>query len=245
MTIKVYPQLVHGNLLEFGQADLPHSFLGWHQRRLHLPNTGTHFGFVYQGNPILYRHTREQEFKLYPGMYFSFPGEGWIGSEDSSGFVVTCPDCCGTFSIGGPIEPTGRFAYIDGGTDSLLIPPLILGAPCLNALYFPPVTDQTMHTHPSYRLGMVIAGLGECETPQGITPFLPGVIFFIPAGEEHKFRTFDNKLTLVVFHPDSDVGFTHHNHPMLNRTIVTGVSASQLPQIQTKNFCSTPENIEQ
>lgn len=234
MKCLVYPQLVHGNLAKFAQANLRSSFWGWQRGRLPMPNLGTNFGFVYQGNPILHRHAGEQEYKLHPGMYFSLPGEGWIGSEDSSGFVVSCPDYWGTFSIGGPIEPIGRFAYIDGGTDSLLIPPLILGSACLNALYFPARIEQKLHTHPSFRLGIVVSGTGECETSQGITPFFPGVVFFIPAHQEHKFRTIDDELTLVVFHPDSDVGFTHQNHPMLNRTFVTGVSASQLPLIQTK-----------
>jgi mannose-6-phosphate isomerase-like protein (cupin superfamily) len=236
MATKYYPQLIHGNLTELTQKDADESFQGWLNKPLYLTSPATHFGFVYQGNPTLYRNQGEQEYKLYPGMYFSLPGEGWVGGKDSSGIVITIPKFSGTFSIGGPIEEQGRFAYINGGTDSLLIPPLMVGAPCLNALYFPTKVDQTWHTHPSYRLGMVVSGQGKCETPEGTINLVPGLIIGIPAEEKHKFRTTSENLILVVFHPDSDVGFTHQNHPMLNRTIVSGLSASQLPIIQTKGL---------
>jgi len=234
METKFYSQLFHGNLTELTQQDSHESFQPWLNKPLYLGNKGTHFGFVYKGSPLLYRKQGEQEYKLYPGMYFSLPGEGWVGGKDSSGIVITIPKFSGTFSIAGPIEEKGRFAYINGGTDSLLIPPIMLGDPCLNALYFPQHIDQDWHTHPSYRFGMVVSGKGECKTMEGTINFVPGLIFGIPAEEKHKFRTTSENLILVVFHPDSDVGFTHQNHPMLNRTFVIGLSASQLPIIHRK-----------
>jgi mannose-6-phosphate isomerase-like protein (cupin superfamily) len=233
MELKIYRKLVHGTLSDFCQDDLPETFRAWNGERLQLPNTGTHFGFVYSGSPVLYRNTGTQDYKLHPGMYFSLPGDGWIGSKDSSGFVVTCPTYSGMFVIGGAIESTGRFSYINGGTDSMPIPPIRLGDPCLNAVYFPPRTEQTAHTHPSYRMVMVMEGSGECETPEGIIPLQPGIALFIPANHLHQFRTTKDKLTVICFHPDSDTGFTHSNHPMLRRTFVAGISASQMPQIQT------------
>lgn len=135
--------------------------------------------------------------------------------------------------MGGPVEPLGRFAYIDGGTNSLLIPPASQGDPCLNALYLPPHCDQTMHTHPSYRIGVVLDGSGEGKTPDRAVQLHPGMIFLIPPHSLHKFHTHENSLTFVVFHPDSDTGFTHRNNPMLNRTLVAGVSAAKIPKIQT------------
>lgn len=233
MKFQVARQLVCGTLFNFCK-ETSEIFAAWNEERLQLPNTGTHFGFVCSGNPILYRNTGSQEYRLHPGMYFSLPGDGWIGSNDSSGFVVTCPAFRGVFLIGGAIESTGRLGYVNEGTDSVLIPPLMQGDPCLNALYFPPGVDQIAHTHPSYRMVMVIEGSGECETPDGITLLQPGVALFIPANYLHRFRTTEDKLTVICFHPDSEVGFTHANHPMLKRTMIGGVSASQLPEIQTR-----------
>ena len=233
MKLQIYRQLIHGTLSNSCQG-VQETFMTWNGERLQLPDTGTHFGFVYNGSPVLYRHAGSQEYKLHPGMYFSLPGEGLIGGEDSSGFVVTCPAFRGVFLIGGAIELTGRLGYINGGTDSVLIPPIMQGAPCLNALYFPPGVDQTAHTHPSYRMIIVVEGSGECETPEGTTSLQPGIAIFIPANSLHKFRTTEDKLTVICFHPDSDTGFTHVDHPMLKRTIVSGMSASALPDIQTK-----------
>ncbi len=62
---------------------------------------------------------------------------------------------------------------------------------------------------------------------------------FIPANNLHKFRTQEEKLTVVCFHPDSDTGFTHTNHPMLKRTMVEGISAANLPEIQTKSVINS------
>ena len=48
------------------------------------------------------------------------------------------------FQVGGPIEAMGRLRYIDGCTDSLLIPPWRRGEACLNHLHIPPGVEQTM-----------------------------------------------------------------------------------------------------
>jgi mannose-6-phosphate isomerase-like protein (cupin superfamily) len=238
MKLQIYQNLIHGNLAKFNDqaADC---FMGWNGDSLKLPDTGTHFGFVYNGHPILQRRAGLQEYKLHPGMYFSLSGAGTVGGENSSGFVVTCPTFKGVFMIGGEIESIGRLSYINGGTDNVLIPPIMSGDPCLNALYFPPGVDQTIHTHPSYRLIIVVEGSGECETPDGIIPLQPGMTIFIPAHHLHKFRTQADKLTVVCFHPDSDTGFTHTNHPMLKRTMVEGISAANLPELQTKSLINS------
>ncbi len=226
--------LPHITIKIFSQSPFPIILRIWRSSVVELPDTGTHFGFVYQGYSHLSSHDQvEEPYRLLSGMYFCLPGKGTILGEQSSGIVVTRTDYRGMFNLGGSIEKQGRLAYIDGGTSSLLIPPIILGDPCLNAMYLPSQIDQTFHSHPSDRIGIIVAGRGTLETPQTVIPVESGTIFQIPANQHHKFRTTENALTLVVFHPDSDAGFTHQSHPMLQRTMVDGVSAVELPHIQT------------
>jgi mannose-6-phosphate isomerase-like protein (cupin superfamily) len=106
-------------------------------------------------------------------------------------------------------------------------------------LYFPPGIDQTAHTHPSDRIGIVMSGRGRCvywENGVELTQELePGMLWVIHTDGVHKFQTpHGEHLRVLAYHPDSDYGPTHQFHPMLNRTIVDGVSANQLPAIQTK-----------
>ena len=231
MGLQIYS--IQPNLSHNVAGEPPAIVKAWQNNCLELTAEKTHFGFVYQGHPQLLRANGEN-YRLHPGMYFSLPGGGLIEGLDSSGIVINCFQHRGMFTLGGAIESQGRFAYIDGGTNSLLIPPIMLGDPCLNAMYFPPHIDQTFHTHPSYRIGVVVRGECEIETGEIVRTLQPGEIFAIEADYVHKFRTHTNSLTMVVFHPDSDTGFTHQNNPMLEKTIVNGVKASNIPQIQTK-----------
>lgn len=135
----------------------------------------------------------------------------------------------GVFAHGGPIEQTGRLRYIDGCTDSLLIHPPRLGDPCLNHLHFPPGVDQTMHTHPTVRFGSVMRGMGECvfvdaDGVEQRATLTPGLLWIIPPGSHHKFRTdgTGTALDVIAYHPDSDWGPEDEEHPMLNRTLVDG-----------------------
>lgn len=171
-------------------------------------------------------------FALSAGMYFA--ANGPINLGGGSGLCVVTPNYSPQFMVGGPIESKGRLKYIDGCTDSLLIPPTLLGDPCLNALYFPPRILQTMHTHPSVRIGLVVAGAGLCLTPEKNTPLEPGVCFVIEKDALHHFSTDDSSMVVVAYHPDSDYGPKHEDHPMINRTIVDGVSAKEIKAIQTK-----------
>ena len=229
--LKKYP-LQANILIDRSHVAAPSTLQTWHQTSLDFGPSGTHFGYVYEGSPRLSCASHDHEYGLQPGMFFAMPGEGTLLGEQSSGVVITHPGRR-VFTLGGPMETTGRLAYINGGTTNVLIPPMMVGDPCLNALYFPPNVDQTLHTHPSDRLGMVVAGEGEFETPEAVMKAMPGDVFLIPEHTLHKFRTTTQNLTLVVFHPDSDVGFNHTMHPMLNRTLVDGVSATHLPEIHT------------
>jgi len=211
------------------------------------------FGYVYSGKAHFSREIGGSTLTmtLVGGMYFSCPGKFRING--GSGFIATVKknalDCrikC-SFTMGGPIEKNengehvGNLAYIDGCSDSILIHPTLYGYPCLNHLHFPKNVQQTRHTHPSGRAGMVFQGEGTCvivshKTNETIrVPLRPGMVFVIPKDAEHAFETNGSQtLDVVAFHPDSDCGPTNTNHPMVNRTIVGGVSASILPSIQTK-----------
>jgi quercetin dioxygenase-like cupin family protein len=56
----------------------------------------------------------------------------------------------------------------------------------------------------------------------------PGQIFIIPPHTEHSFFTEDEALRVIAYHPDTDTGPSDGDHPMINRTMVGGVSAARL-----------------
>jgi len=209
-----------------------------------LKKDGTYYVYVYQG--IAYHNAA---FPLVRGMYASLT-DGFIQThEDAMVVIIERIGFKGMTNYGGPVEPVGRLRYIDGCTDSLLVPPVKMGDPCLNHLHFPPGINQTMHTHPSVRIGLVANGRGECVTPFGNVPLRPGMIFIIHPengtkvigldGEyhfagSHCFRTDEVGMDVIAWHPDSDFGPTDEDHPMINRTIVDGVSAKYIDEIRTK-----------
>ena len=198
-----------------GSDGFPTSVRTW-QGQIFLPDSGTHFGFVQSGPATLQCDTGC--FILKSGMYFAIPGR--LSISGGAGLLITAHHYNGFFQIGGPIEPIGRLRYIDGCTDSLLISPAILGDPCLNLLHIPANTQQTAHTHPSFRVGMIVSGTGECVTPTARYPLHPGLSFIIPENSEHSFHTTHDNLTVIAYHPDSDYGPTHEFHPMVNKTIL-------------------------
>lgn len=180
------------------------------------------FGFVWEGQPEL--NTASGTFHLKTGMYFAVPDKMRLAGKGKV-LLIQSLNHSSFFHLGGPVEQTGRLQYIDGCTDSLLIPPVIKGDPCLNLLHIPPGTFQSQHTHPSYRIGLILKGSGHCLTPEPANtykawPLQPGMLFHIPAGAMHSFRTTDEDLLVIAFHPDSDFGPTHQNHPMINRTLI-------------------------
>ena len=60
----------------------------------------------------------------------------------------------------------------------------------------------------------------------------------------HAFETPEgSELDVVAFHPDSDFGPAPKDHPMVNRTIVDGVSASQLDGIRTTAWVNVRESV--
>jgi len=178
----------------------------------------SHYGFVERG-PVVLR-CESGTFSLKSGMYFSVCGPADLEGS-GRGIVVARPDYRCLFSLGGPCENQGRLQYVDGCTDTLLLGPPKVGGPCLNLLYLPPHTQQRRHTHPSVRVGVIISGRGRCVGPGGSVPLAPGQIFVIPPHTEHSFFTDDDPLRVIAYHPDTDTGPSDHDHPMINRTIVS------------------------
>ncbi len=236
----------NGMLVDLSQDQHPTRVYAWGYRSkdLTLNVKGTSFGFVYSGQAEITFNLsdRQQTFHLETGMYFSVPNSFSISG--GCGFMTTRLGYQGTFMVGGAIEQRGRLLYIDGCSDSLLIPPVIKGDPCLNYLHFPPHIGQTRHTHPSLRVGMIAKGRGCCVVPSNedgtgsdvTIPLTVGHIFIIPTNGHHSFFTDDSEMDVIAYHPDSDTGPTHDDHPMINRTIVDGISAANIQQIRTSKL---------
>ncbi|HRX69895.1 MAG: cupin domain-containing protein [Candidatus Competibacteraceae bacterium] len=190
---------------------------GWLENALLLPADATCYGMVTTGQAQL-RDLEAGRFDLCRGMFFTVPNVSSV--QGGSGLVIVLAGYRGLRQIGGPLEATGRLRYIDGCSDTLLICPPRWGEPCLNHLHIPPHTDQTPHTHPSVRIGVIMGGTGECRTPDGVYPLQPGIGWYIPTGYQHSFFTQDEALDVVAWHPDSDFGPHDEDHPMINRTII-------------------------
>ena len=195
---------------------------------------GAVFGYVLDGDNAVLRH-RGRSHSVARGAFFVVnAGRAELTNAGGRILLIHQPGSDFPFQVGGPLEPTGRLRYIDGCTDSLLVPPWRLGQPCLNHLHIPAGVEQTMHTHPSDRIGVVVKGRGQCVCPDGTTELIPGVLWRIPADGQHRFRTDGHALDIVAWHPDSDFGPTDDEHPMLNRTLVGGVRAAELDSIRTR-----------
>jgi quercetin dioxygenase-like cupin family protein len=204
--------------------DHPSAVATWSSGVLELPWESTHFGFVYEGPSSLICNAGT--FTIHSSMYFCIPGSAKI--IGGAGMVASRLCYGGFFSIGGPVEARGRLKYIDGCSDSLLVAPVVLGDPCFNYLHLPPGIDQTEHTHPSLRVGLVVSGYGKCLCVGKEHDLKPGEVFLLYQDVPHSFHTISSDLRIVVYHPDSDFGPSDENHPMLNRTIVDGRSASEI-----------------
>ncbi len=215
-----------GKLFSVYDNGLPSELTAWESADQGSNRPETHFGFVFSGTANL--TSESGSFVLREGMYFSVAGPFSI--RGGSGlFIMTPPTFRGFFMLGGPVEDRGRLRYIDGCTDSLLISPIRLGDPCLNLLHLPPGADQSAHTHPSHRLGVVFRGRGECVTTDSVREITAGEVFCIPAECIHRFRTSSEAMLVLAYHPDSDTGPTDEDHPMVNRTILGPTAESRGP----------------
>lgn len=201
-----------------------------------VPDGGATYGFVMQGAVRVSPNSSDEAYKLVEGQWFHFPDGLTLTLDDETRVVVTQKvGFRGVTAVGGPIEELGRLKYIDGCSDTLLVCPPLLGDPCFNHLHFPKEIDQTEHNHPSNRSGGIARGRGECITPYGDTPLIPGLIFHIPWGGLHRFRTsYYDELDVIAYHPDSDWGPTDEEHPMVNRTWVDGEKIDNTVGVHTE-----------
>ena len=221
----------NGLVYDYANNTYPTRLHAWQGEHRLAAEGSTYYGYVFEGTTQLI--TPDNEYRLRTRQYFC--SNQPIVLEGGRGIVIERLNYRGMNSVGGPVERQGRLKYIDGCTDSLLVPPVKMGDPCLNALFFPEGIDQTAHTHPSMRVGMVIEGKGVCVTPERTYDLVPGTIFIIHEEGQHKFRTSEHdRLTVIAYHPDSDFGPVDENHPMINRTMVEGVSAAEIREIQTR-----------
>lgn len=187
-----------------------------------IPAGGTCYGYIAAGAATV--ADDDGETRLRTGQWFCLPDGCRVGELDDATRVVVSQKVgfTGLRAFGGPIERLGRLKYIDLCSDTLLAPPPMCGDPCLNHLHFPHGIEQTEHTHPSVRCGVVARGQGWCETPYRASALVPGLAFLIPTGGLHRFVTHDETMDVIAYHPDTDWGPTDEQHPMVNKTLVEG-----------------------
>ncbi len=201
-------------------------------RQATIADKGTCFGFVASGSVGL--QDRRINWWLDAGQWFSMPHGLLLNLTANSRVVVSQSlGYQGIYAMGGPIEAQGRLRYIDGCSDTLLCAPPLLGDPCLNHLHFPAGIKQTVHTHPSTRAGIIAKGQGVCLAERQEIALSAGCLFYIAKNTEHCFVTETSTMDVIAYHPDSDWGPTHQDHPMVNRTWVEGQKIDNLaPQHQ-------------
>jgi len=115
----------------------------------------------------------------------------------------------------------GNLSYMDGGTNTTAVNPGRLGDPVINYVHFPAGMQQTLHTHPSHRVGMVLKGRGLVELNDSEFPLEQGDVFFMQRNVLHNFMCpYDKDVVLFVFAPDSGTGPTDEVNPLKIRTYV-------------------------
>lgn len=115
----------------------------------------------------------------------------------------------------------GNLSYMDGGTNTTAVNPGRLGDPVVNYVYFPAGMKQTLHTHPSHRVGMVLKGSGLVELDNGNFELNQGDVFFMQRNVLHNFMCPNGEdVVLFVFAPDSGTGPTDEVNPLKIRTYV-------------------------
>ncbi len=115
----------------------------------------------------------------------------------------------------------GNLSYIDGGTNTTAVNPGRLGDPVVNYVHFPAGMSQTLHTHPSHRVGLVLKGRGFIELDKGNFEVHQGTVFFMQRNVLHNFMCpYGQDVVLFVFAPDSGTGPTDEVNPLKIRTYI-------------------------
>lgn len=115
----------------------------------------------------------------------------------------------------------GNLSYMDGGTNTTAVNPGRLGDPVVNYVHFPENMYQTLHTHPSHRIGLILKGNGKIELNNNeYFDVVEGSAFYMRRNELHNFITGKEPVILFVFAPDSGTGPTDEVNPLKIRTYV-------------------------
>lgn len=115
----------------------------------------------------------------------------------------------------------GNLSYMDGGTNTTATNPGRLGDPVINYVHFPAGMYQTLHTHPSHRVGLIVKGNGKIELDNNkYFDVKEGEVFFMRRNCLHNFITESEPVILFVFAPDSGTGPTDEVNPLKVRTYV-------------------------
>lgn len=213
-------QLIHGEMFDASETMYPSKMIGFSQHGLELnTTTSNYFGIVLEGPMTLVRPGLP-EMELVRGMYFSATGPFKLRGS-GRGLVIERMGYRGLFTVGGPAERFGRLCYMNNCSTSQLVPPARVGDPTLQLLVFPPNTVQTMHIHPTLRMGVVFEGRGDCVMQDGSKiPLRPGEVFMLNERFPHCFCTDEEGMSVFAYHPDTDLGPTDELHPMRSRTYV-------------------------
>lgn len=220
--------LIPNEFKKFDFTDHEHpSIVQWkHDSALFLDDEkSTSYFYVTKGT--IHVKTGNSSFDLNEGWFGSLVGKAVLEGSGNA-LVSTRKNYQGINQIGGPIEHKGRLQYINGCSSTLLLSAMKLGDPCFNFLHVPQNVDQTAHTHPTLRVGYVVSGNGIVKLDDGTIDLRPDLMFCLLPDALHSFHTANDELRIVIYHPDSDFGPSDEAHPMLNRTIVNGVSATEL-----------------
>lgn len=195
------------------------------ERRFSTP-TSTFYGYVLAGRARV--RSASLEVQMEAGAFFCAPGD--VDIQAAGKVVIIERFGFRALPLFGHTEKVGRLAYIDGCSDTILCAPPRQGDPVFNHLHFPRGVLQSVHTHPSIRLGIVARGEGTAYGPRPAPAagqsrewqeeLAEGCVFLLHAHEAHAFRTTESgrPMDVIAFHPDSDWGPTDGGHPMLNRT---------------------------
>ena len=80
---------------------------------------------------------------------------------------------------------------------------------------------QTLHTHPSHRIGLILKGNGRIELNNNqYYEVREGEAFFMRRNELHNFISRKEDVILFVFAPDSGDGPTDEINPLKIRTYI-------------------------
>lgn len=208
------------------------------------------FGITTKGKAFI--NKGERMIEVQENEFFAGNIDGVLMPLNSCICYIRQPNCQIPLQMG-EIEPQGRLKYIDGAFNSLLMSPPKKGDPCLNALYMSGEIDQTAHTHPSTRIGVILRGEvtvriwdkeGDDAAIEKELLLKKGDMWFMEKDTVHSFHTIaTDDMALFAFHPDSDFGPTDEEAPMINRTIIEGESAKGNNEPKLRKTAAFKESI--